>query len=159
MKAKKFLLSIGILVGFFLVLVVLSEVSASTHTVNYYGWCCSGTTAEARLRALAKNSSQGTCDIRSKTNPSTYVNVIGWTWWQCDTLNSSGVIINTYNFDGDSFSGSSPPSVSNSAATDANYCRYYPVTICGYSVKASGTHDFNHNGAVNWTPYHFTLGP
>ena len=154
MQAKKFLLCIGILAGFFWILTISSNAFASTNTANYYGWCCGGTKAEARLRALAKNSSQGSCDIRSSTSPSTYVNVIGWTWWQCDTLNSSGTIINSYNF-----IGFAPPGSSNSAITSANYCNYYPFPRCGYTVKASGTHDFNHNGAVNWRPYHSTTGP
>jgi len=154
MQTKKFLLSIGVL-AVFVVLTISSSAFASTNTVNYYGWCCSGTTAQARLRALPLSSYQGSCDILSSTSPSTYVNVIGWTWWQCDTLNSSGTIINSYNFGGYAPSGSS-----NGDVEPANYCNYnYSPPRCGYTVKASGTHDFNHNGAVNWRPYHSTTGP
>ncbi|VAW40046.1 hypothetical protein MNBD_CHLOROFLEXI01-2416 [hydrothermal vent metagenome] len=139
-----------------LTLTMWQNTSAATNSVTNYGWCCSGVNAIAQLRALAMNPSQGTCDITSKTSPLTTVNIIGWAWWQCDTMDNNGIIINHYM----GTPRASPPASSVTASLIANYCNYgFSPPKCGYQVKASGKHDFNQTGANPWTPYHSVTGP
>lgn len=140
----------------FALLTMWQNTSAATNTVTNYGWCCGGVNAVSQLRALAYNIYQGSCDITSKTSPLTTINIIGWTTWQCDTKDSSGNIINS------SLRGprATPPASSVSDVTQTNYCNYaFSPPKCGYIVKASGVHDFNHTGASSWRPYHSVTGP
>ena len=155
MKTKFFLFGTMIFASFFL-LTIWTNVSASSNTIPYYGWCCGGTKAEAKVRALGYSSGQGSCDITSSTSPSTTINIIGWTWWQCDSIASGGNVINSSSRP----AKSSPPASSRGDITQVNYCNYgYSPPKCGYSVKAHGTHDFNHSGASQWRPYNSTIGP
>lgn len=157
MKIKHFLFGIMVFASFFLLLTIWNSVAASSNTIPYHGWCCGGTKAEARVRALAYNPNQGSCDITSSTSPATTVNVIGWHWWQCDSITSGGLVANSSNH-----GGHSPPigGSSRGATTQVNYCNpAYSPPRCGFTVKAHGLHVFNHTGASEWKPYNVTFGP
>lgn len=156
MKNKKLVFTFTF-IGLLFLLTIWQNSSAAQNTIPYYGWCCSGTAAMAQVQALAYNSAQGRCFIGSWTSPSRTINIIGWTWWQCETRDNNGNIINYYPRP----PRATPPASSVSDSTYANYCRYNtsPPT-CGYRVVAHGVHDFNHTGAVeNWKPYNLTIGP
>ncbi len=156
MKIKHFLFGMMICVGLFLLLTIWNNVFASSNTIPQYGWCCGGTTAQARVRALGYSGWQGSCDITSSTNPSTTINIIGWNWWQCDSIASGGNVVNS----SPRPAQSSPPASSRGDITQVNYCNYsYSPPLCGYTVKSHGLHVFNHTGASQWTPYNVTFGP
>lgn len=159
MKSKSSLFKTAMfasLLVLFALLMMRQNTSAATNTVTNYGWCCGGVNAVGQLRALGYSAYQGTCDITSKTSPLTTINIIGWTTWQCDTLDISGNIIN-------SSLGSpraTPPASSVTAFAYPGYCNYYfSPPKCGTKVRASGVHDFNHTGASSWRPYHSVTGP
>lgn len=156
MKSKTLLLGIAVLVSLLLLLAVWSDTFASSKTATQNNFCCNGTQAIGVVQALNYNSFQGNCVITSKTKPSTTINIIGWTWWQCQTEDNNGNIINAYLRD----PRATPPASSVSDMTQANYCNYsVSPPLCGYRVRSHGVHDFNHTGATRWTPYNSTVGP
>jgi hypothetical protein len=150
---RLFPLVLVVLIGFLFILTQWQNVfAAKTNTIPRYGWCCGGTHAMATVRAQPYNSNQRSCLISSGTEPATVVNVIGWTWWQCDSIDNFGNVIN-------STQGSPigpPPASFRNATTEVNICRQ---GLCGDYVKSHGMHDFNHTGASEWRPYNMVIWP
>ena len=156
MKSKTPFLKMAMFGSLFFLLVVWHYTYASSKTATKNNFCCNGTQAIGVVRALAYGAAQGKCDITSKTKPSTTINIIGWTWWQCRTEDNNGTIINATTRP----ARSSPPASNVSDLTTANYCNYaFSPPKCGYRLRSHGNHDFNHTGASQWQPYNATVGP
>lgn len=130
---------------FFSLIFGITPTQAGVNTIPRYGFL-SGTTAWAMLEAFPAAGSPINCRITSYTSPATSINVIGWTWWQCDLL-SSGIVTHTYQ--------GSPRAVSGSSTSALISSSYIPPGVNGY--RAIGMHDFNHTGAnpSPWRPYHW----
>lgn len=91
-------------------------------------------------------TSDGSCALESKTLPAIAVNVVGFTYWQCDGLEPDGDIWFSMQFPGQ---------------VNYNSNRFYKSIYkedafpgAGYKLRSWGTHDFNHNGAnpSPWRP-------
>lgn len=143
---------------FFLALVLASlpfmisrQVAAgSSNTLPQYGFLGS-VTAYANVQSFrSPESSNGFCYIKSYTSPSTTINVIGWTWRQCDILND-GNVIDSRNWGGSAITGS---------FNDAPYTWWYAFES-GNGLKSHGVHDFNHDGSnpSPWRPYIVNVYP
>lgn len=134
-----------------LLLVTVQNVLAGpSNTIPKYGFL-GGVNVYATVRSFQiPGASNGSCEISSSTSPSTTINVIGWTWWQCDTL-FNGAVLNSANFSGYAPSGSS----SGTSTTINN------AFINGNGLKSHGTHDFNHNNSnpSPWRPYNVNVYP
>lgn len=89
------------------------------------------------------------CSIQSATSPATTINVIGWTWWQCDLLNGSSIHGVVYG---------SPRAISSSSTAD-NITVYTPPGSGVTGFRSRGTHDFNHTGSnpSPWRPYNSVI--
>lgn len=117
----------------------------STNTIPQYGFL-GGTTALAEVKSWRiPEGPNAACHIRSYTSPATTINVIGWTWWQCDILDASNNIVRT--------SQALPPRAVTASSTDSQH--YILFTPGGVKIRTHGTHDFNHNGSQPspWRPY------
>lgn len=130
---------------------VLKVAAGSSNTIPKYGFLGS-VTAYAQIRSFPsqqQNSAQ--CDIRSYTSPLTTINVIGWRWWQCDTLVNG-------NYYDDVHRGGHAPSAS-SQSDIISWPGGYAPPVNG--LKAHGVHDFNHTGSnpSPWTPYNVNVFP
>ncbi len=133
-----------------LLLVVKSASAGYSHTVSKAGFL-SGVTAYGKVRSFqAPETSNGYCEISSYTSSSTTINVIGWTWRQCDML-YNGTVVDSRNYGGYAPSGSS-----NTASTTWLYAFAY-----GNGMKSHGNHDFNHNNSnpSPWRPYNANVYP
>lgn len=111
----------------------------------------SGVTAKGKVEVFpSPESGDMYCRITSFTNPATTINVIGWTWWQCDSLNNSGQVIQSYQ--------RSARAVTASSTQDGFYFPYWWIGSPS-KFKASGVHDFNHPGSnpSPWRPYNSVI--
>ena len=124
-------------------LLFTQQVGAGTSTLSKSNFL-SGVTAYAKVAANPGYSGSGNCSIKSYTSPSTTINIIGWTWWQCDVL-QNGIVVGSMSLGGRAITSSS----TLQSATYL-YAFYY-----GNSIKAHGVHDFNHTGSnpSPWRPY------
>ncbi len=130
-------------------LLITQQVAAGTSKKTKYGFL-SGVTAYAKISANQGQSASGSCEIRSYTSPATTINVIGWTWWQCDLL-QNGNIVDSAQFG---------PRALTASSTQQGII--YPYAFWyGNSLKAQGTHDFNHTGSnpSPWRPYNTKTYP
>ena len=119
------------------------NVEAASKTVTKYSFL-SGVTARGNMSTVG-TANQATCNIVSYTSPATNINVIGWTWWQCNIYtNNNGVMV---------YSGG-PRAVTNSS-TSQSISVHIPYHIQMRGFGAEGVHDFNHPGASPspWRPY------
>lgn len=103
----------------------------------------SGYTANGLVETFSVAGYPANCRITSSIGIN--INVIGWTWWQCSLLNSSGQVIQY-----------------QSGSSRAIYGSYTTATLSFASVpsgtatyRAEGVHDFNHTGSnpSPWRPY------
>lgn len=134
-----------------MLLTVQQATAGVSSTVSKSGFL-SGVTAYGRVRSFPGQAQySGTCDILSYTSPSTTINVIGWTWWQCDRRVNGNYYDSVYR-------GSSAITASSNAASI-----YWPYAFVSpvNSLMAHGVHDFNHNGSSPspWQPYNYNIYP
>lgn len=123
-------------------------VPVSSNTIPYYGYV-NGSRAMARVTSLhVPLTNKGECQIQSYTSPATHLNIIGWTWWQCDVY-SGNSLINSRNLAGQIKSGGG-----SSLSSSSRWPRAFSNS--GRSLKTHGVHDFNHHGASSWQPYNQT---
>lgn len=133
------------------VFVVQNAAAGSSNTIPKYGFL-GGVTAYANVKSLQiPGSSNGDCGIRSYTSPATNINIIGWTWWQCDRYNGQIFVNSILRDEGIS-------DVPASSYSD-NFTWVGAFTGGVNRLKAHGVHDFNHNGASPWTPYNVNFYP
>lgn len=140
-----------------LVIVIASNVSANwvaagiSNTIPKYNFL-GGVTAYAQVvSSQSPESSTGVCKIYSYTSPSTTINVIGWTWWQCDRL------VNGLFFDHQLFG---ERGITNSSTQQQlTWPGAFNPPVDG--LRSHGVHDFNHNGSnpSPWQPYNFNNYP
>lgn len=127
--------------------------ASSSNTIPQYGFL-SGVTAYAYIKSLQiPETTNGDCGIKSYTGPATNINVIGWTWWQCDRLRSDGTIVSSQNFGA---------SVRYTASTHQTGFTWTNAFSGGATkLKAHGVHDFNHTGSnpSPWRPYNVNTYP
>jgi hypothetical protein len=118
------------------------NVEAASKTVTKYNFL-SGIATHGNMSTVG-TANQATCNIVSYTSPSTTINVIGWTWWQCNIYTNNGVMV---------YSGGSR-AVTNSS-TSQSLSIQIPAHIQVRGFGAEGVHDFNHSGASPspWRPY------
>lgn len=146
---KKFVSFVTILLFFVISTVFVVEAAFTEKTK--YNWVQIGSvsvTAKARVDAIhTPQSINGTCSIQSYTQPATNINVIGFTYWQCDGIEPDGDIW---------FSLSYPGEVNNNSSSKSKSTGFLQNVFpaAGYKLKSWGTHDFNHNGAnpAPWRP-------
>jgi hypothetical protein len=134
-------------IAIFFILLASQKVYAhhywSTNTIPQYGFL-PGVSAHAEVTSNVPAESQnGRCMIRSYTSPATTINVIGWTWWQCDALNNANVIVNT--------SEALPPRAVTASSTNTEW---WIFRNGGTKLRTHGMHDFNHNNSnpSPWRP-------
>jgi hypothetical protein len=86
----------------------------------------------------------------SYTSPATVINVIGWTWWQCDIL-EDGQVIDSITMDGDY----------RTASSFGDRLEWNDAFLRGNGLKAHGVHDFNHTNSnpSPWQPYNVNVYP
>lgn len=133
------------LAGCLLFVSVLAAYAASSTTVTRTNFL-SGVAAKGVMTSLQTPESQnGFCQVRSYTSPSTNINIIGWTYWQCDLL-QNGNVIASQGFNGAVSTNANNKSQSLSWTGAFNQS--------GRGLRAWGTHDFNHNGSnpSPWRP-------
>lgn len=132
--------------------VTVKWVSAGvSNTIPRYGFL-GGVTAYAQVRSFqGPESYNGHCEISSYTSPSTTINVIGWTWWQCDRL------VNGNYYDGVHRGPRAVTASSTGESVTWSYAFLPPVN----GLKAHGVHDFNHTGSnpSPWRPYNVNIYP
>ena len=124
--------------------VAIAQASSSSVSKSNF---LSGVTTQGIVEVFTGlGSNTVSCYLRSSTSPSTIINVIGWTWWQCSSLDSSGNIVGT------------PVSGSGAFASASSLDNWSGLTgsFSGVAnVRMEGTHDFNHTGASQWQPYNY----
>lgn len=149
---SKWFFRILITVG--LLLLASNNVFAGTNnTIPQYGFLGS-VTAYAYIKSLQiPESINGDCGIKSYTSPSTNINVIGWTWWQCDRLRTDGTIVSSQNYGAGVLYGAS------SHQTGFIWTNAFSGGTT--KLKAHGVHDFNHTGSnpSPWRPYNVNIYP
>ncbi|MCP5097908.1 MAG: hypothetical protein GY943_20365 [Chloroflexi bacterium] len=139
-------LYLTLIISVFTLLVAQYVSAGSSNTIPQYGFL-GGTTAYAEIKSFhSPESSNGYCNIKSYTSPSTSINVIGWTWWQCDRLRSNGSIVQSISYGG---------SAKNDSSNQQGFTWLNAFTGGTTKLKAHGVHDFNHTGSSPspWRPY------
>jgi hypothetical protein len=140
-------------VGTIFLLALVQQVTAGTiNTIPGYGFL-NGVTAYAEVRSFPGTNSNANCTIKSYTSPATNINVIRWTWRQCDLLKNGVIIQNGSQL----FPGSTKNGSSHQALAQFNN-----LPPGAYSqIKSHGVHDFNHNGSnpSPWRPYNVNIYP
>jgi len=146
-KLKSSIVTLAFLNIVLMVLLVQQVAAGTINTIPRYNFL-SGVTAYAEVRSFPSELS-ATCSIRSYTSPSTTINVIGWTWWQCDLL-VNGNVISSVNRPGSVKTGSS----------HQDFAQFTPPGSY-HQIKSHGVHDFNHNGSnpSPWRPYNVNIYP
>lgn len=119
---------------------------AIENPIPKYGFL-GGVTAWANVSASSGQSGNGYCRIESYTSPSTNINVIGWTWWQCNLL-KDGQIIASIPKNGN---------VKYGASNHQDEAIFIDAFWYGDELQTEGVHDFNHTGSnpSPWRPYNF----
>lgn len=141
-------LALTIFVAIF-ALLPTQQVTAGSNTIPKYGFL-GGVTAYAKVSAYQGQSPSGSCSIQSYTSPATTINVIGWTWWQCDLLLNGNVI------------QSAPGWPRATTGYNTQQTITYPYAFWyGNGLKSHGVHDFNHTGSSPspWRPYNVKVYP
>lgn len=96
-----------VLIGALFVSNVQNAFAGVSNTIPKYGFL-GGTAAFANVTSVQSGGgSSGMCTIRSYTSPATTINVIGWTWWQCNVFDSGGNWLFGSNFGGSASTASS----------------------------------------------------
>jgi hypothetical protein len=124
---------------------VLVVQAASSTTVTRSNFL-PGVSAKGVMTSLQSPESQnGFCQVRSYTSPSTNINVIGWTYWQCDLLQNGNIIVSQ------GFSGAVSTNANNKSQS-LSWAGAFSQS--GRGLRAWGTHDFNHSGSnpSPWRP-------
>jgi hypothetical protein len=140
-------------IAIFFILLASQKVYAhywSTNTISRNGFL-SGVSAHGEVTSNVPAESQnGRCMIKSYTSPATTINVIGWTWWQCDVLNNAYVIVLT--------SGPLPPRAVTASSTNTEWWIFRDGQP---KLRTSGRHDFNHNNSnpSPWRPDNHVTWP
>ena len=132
-------------------LIVFSALALTQQVVLGLGWTVSktnflsGVTAKGFVEVYPYEQGGIACRVKSYTNPATTINIIGWTWWQCDFLNSNNQVISSV--------ARGARTVTASSTEETIY--RYPISGNPAKFKTSGVHDFNHTGAnpSPWRPY------
>jgi hypothetical protein len=138
---KNIIIILLVIVG---ILGAVRYVYAAQNSIPRYGFL-GGTTAWATVNTYSNYAGQAHCRIVSSTSPATTINIIGWTWWQCDLL--KGNIVHQA-FYGEP-RGWPPASYAQADISSLNIPANSGIT----GFRSRGVHDFNHNGATPWTPY------
>jgi hypothetical protein len=130
-----------------------SQVFASTiNTIPRYGFL-PGVTAYAQVSSSQiPGSSNGNCGISSYTSPATNINVVGWTWWQCDRYNGTILVQSIH----------TGASVQYGASSHSDGFTWINAFTGGVNkLKAHGVHDLNHTGSSPspWQPYNVNVYP
>lgn len=135
-----------IVVGLLTVPIKVAVASTQT-TVTRYPFLSGVYAIGTMYSSQVPESSTGFCKVKSATVPSTNINVIGWTWWQCDRLRSNGTILQSVTYGGSIKTGAS------SHEAQMNWSGAF--TGEGAGMRAHGVHDFNHTGSSPspWQPY------
>lgn len=134
-----------------MLLTVRQATAGVSSTVSKSGFL-SGVTAYGRVRSFSGEAHySGVCDISSYTSPYTTINVIGWTWWQCDRQ------VNGSYYDSVPGEASAITASTNSDSIYWPYAFVAPVN----GLMAHGVHDFNHDGSSPspWRPYNYNIYP
>jgi hypothetical protein len=142
-----------LIVGCLIVLISSPVLAGSSNTIPQYGFLGS-VTANAYIKSLQiPESTNGDCGIKSYTSPATNINVIGWTWWQCDRLRSDGTIVSSQN------QGASVGYGTSSHQAGFTWTNAFSGGTT--KLKAHGVHDFNHTGSSPspWRPYNVNVYP
>ena len=142
-----------LVIGVLLLSVSTNVFAATYNEIPQYGFLGS-VTAYAYVRSLQiPQSANGDCGIKSYTGPSTNINVIGWTWWQCDRLRSDGTIVSSQLYGASVLYGAS--------SHQAGFTWTNAFSGGATKLKAHGVHDFNHTGSSPspWRPYNVNLYP
>lgn len=141
-----FKFGIALLVSFLFSIYALNTVFGATNSIPRYGFL-GGVTALATVDAFPTQGNPVNCRITSLTSPGTVINVLGWTWWQCEVFNQQGSIIAVQYGSPAGF-----PNYGTSRSATLSYSSA-PGGAVGYRTK--GVHDFNHSGASPspWQPY------
>ncbi len=140
-------------------LILLLVLIATEQVVWGIGWTVSqpnflsGVTAKGKVEVFPvpeANTTKWDCRIRSYTSPTTTINIIGWTWWQCDSLAANGSIIQSY---------LRPARAVTASSTEELFHFPNPAWGTPAKFKASGVHDFNHPGSnpSPWRPYNAVI--
>jgi hypothetical protein len=154
MKDRKPIPFFFISIMMFLTLGVFPMVAYATHSyikvnsIPRYGFL-GGTSAHAEVKsARIPEGPHGRCYIKSYTSPGTTINVIGWTWWQCDVLDANNNIVNT--------TQALPARAVTASSTQDDIGILFTG---GVKIKTHGTHDFNHTGSSPspWRPYNVVI--
>ncbi|MCA9949193.1 MAG: hypothetical protein KDE48_06080 [Anaerolineales bacterium] len=126
--------------------------AGTSNTIPKYGFLGSVTAYAKVTSQQSAGSTNGYCQMYSYTNPATTINVIGWTWWQCDVLDSGNNIISYHYVGGQASSASSK---SDSVSMGGAFSQP------GRKLRIRGVHDFNHNGSSPspWRPYNINVYP
>ena len=142
---SKMKLKIMMLACCLLLSTVLVVHAGSSNTVTRSNFL-SGVSAKGVMYSFQSPGSQnGFCQVLSYTSPSTNINIIGWTYWQCDLL-QNGVVI-----DSQGFSGAANTNANNKSQS-LSWTGAFSQS--GRGLRAWGTHDFNHTGSnpSPWRP-------
>lgn len=152
LKVRRIYLLFAFIIAIALTLQVKWAIAGVSNTVPQYGFL-GGVTAYAKVRSFqGPESYNGHCEISSYTSPATTINVIGWTWWQCERLVNG----NYYNHIQKGPRGLPPAS---SVGDSINWTNALIPPVNG--LKVHGVHDFNHTGSnpSPWRPYNINIYP
>jgi hypothetical protein len=144
-------LLLTLVIAIALALPVKWVVAGVVNTIPKYGFL-GGVTAYAQVRSFhGPESSNGHCEISSYTSPSTTINKIGWTWWQCDRLVNGNYYDHIHK----------GPRAITASGTGESIHWSYAFTPPVNGLKAHGVHDFNHTGSnpSPWRPYNVNVYP
>jgi hypothetical protein len=147
-------LFVGLVVILFSLLIAQKSSAGTSNTIPKYGFL-GGVTAYASIKSLhIPGSSNGDCGIHSYTSPATHINVIGWTWWQCDRMYPDGSIAQSIQINGDV-----KPGGGSSYSDGFTWINAFTGGVT--KLKAHGVHDFNHTGSnpSPWQPYNVNVYP
>ena len=140
-----------VIVTILLSFAVQNAVASQSTTVSKAGFL-TGITAKGRMRSFpGQQPGLGICDVRSYTQPTTTINKIGWTWWQCDRLVNGNFLDSQHR---------GPAAITGSDVSQIiNWNGAFTGSVNG--LRAHGVHDFNHTGSQPspWQPYNVNTFP
>lgn len=141
----------SMLLVFLLSLLITQVFAGVSNTIPYYGFN-GGSHAFAEVNSYqAGGGTTGVCGIKSYMSPSSTINVIGWTWYQCRRYVGGTVLQYGTTFDPSAITGSS-----NQTSSQWPRAFNYPAN----RFMVHGVHDFNHPTVSQpWRPYNVNFYP